>query len=429
MSIGRVIRRSGEILRDEGVFNLIKKAFIYVKRIFKNKFNSSALIYRKNYEEANRVFDEILKNEEFKAIVVFDSRVGWNIPLFQRSQHMANNLTDKGYLYFYRTSEHFDSQVNTIEKLKDRLYLVNMANFALQNAMFDILRSYKGNKFLSLYSTDIYLEEEYIREKYLDNGFKIIYEYIDELSDEISGGLPDFVYDRHEHIIADKRNIVVGSADKLIEEIREIRDDENIAMITNGVEYSHWQLLSDGIPEKLREVINKGNPIIGYFGALAKWFDYELIRKVAEKKKNYEIVLIGFLYDSSFKDSKIEELENVHYLGVVDYKELNKYAQYFSVSIIPFLLNDITESTSPVKLFEYMAIGHPILTTDMRECRKYKSVLIGKNHDDFIGKLDYALNLKKGDFYYKYLEEEALKNTWNEKANILDSLIEKNISK
>ena len=427
MSVGRIARRTTEVLKEDGLIEVIKRVLRYIKRRIKDKLDNNALTYRKNYEEANAIFHKILKKEKFKAVVVFDSRVGWNIPLFQRSQHMANELTDDGYLYFYRTSEQFDPHVKTVEKLKDRLYLVNMANFALQNAMFDLLKEYKGHKFLSLYSTDVYLDEQYIKEKYIDNGFKIIYEYIDELSDEISGHLPDFVYDRHKNIIEDKSNIAVGSADKLIEEIEEIRGKENVAMITNGVQYDHWQYRGDEVPEKLKDIVSKGNPIIGYFGALAKWFDYELLKKVAKERPNYEIVLIGFLYDNSFKDSKIDELENVHYLGIVDYKELNQYSQYFTISTIPFLLNDITESTSPVKLFEYMAMGHPIVTTDMRECRKYKSVLIGKSHEDFIEKLDFALTLDKKDEYYNYLKEEALANTWREKAAILDRLIEKNI--
>lgn len=427
MSVGRIARRTTEVLKEDGLIEVIKRVLRYIKRRIKDKLDNNALTYRKNYEEANAIFHKILKKEKFKAVVVFDSRVGWNIPLFQRSQHMANELTDDGYLYFYRTSEQFDPHIKTVEKLKDRLYLVNMANFALQNAMFDLLKEYKGHKFLSLYSTDVYLDEQYIKEKYIDNGFKVIYEYIDELSDEISGHLPDFVYDRHKNIIEDKSNISVGSADKLIEEIEEIRGKENVAMITNGVQYDHWQYRSDEVPEKLKDIVSKGNPIIGYFGALAKWFDYELLKKVAKERPNYEIVLIGFLYDNSFKDSKIDELENVHYLGIVDYKELNKYSQYFTISTIPFLLNDITESTSPVKLFEYMAMGHPIVTTDMRECRKYKSVLIAKSHEDFIEKLDFALTLDKKDEYYNYLKEEALANTWREKAAILDRLIEKNI--
>ncbi|MGL5245737.1 MAG: glycosyltransferase, partial [Sarcina sp.] len=288
-------------------------------------------------------------------------------------------------------------------------------------------KEHNGSKFLSLYSTDVYLDELYIRKNYIDNGFHIIYEYIDELSDEISGYLPDFVYDRHENIINDKENFIVASADKLIEEVEQLRGKENVAMITNGVQYKDWQFENREVPEKLKEIVSKGNPIIGYFGALAKWFDYDLVRFIAENRPDYEVVLIGFLYDDSFKKSGIENLKNVHYLGVIDYKELPKHAKYFTISTIPFLLNDITESTSPVKLFEYMAMATPIVTTDLRECRKYKSVLIGKNYNDFIEKLDEALSIDRKNEYYEWLEKEALDNTWNKKAQILYSLVKKNM--
>ena len=117
MSVGRIARRTTEVLKEDGLIEVIKRVLRYIKRRIKDKLDNNALTYRKNYEEANAIFHKILKKEKFKAVVVFDSRVGWNIPLFQRSQHMANELTDDGYLYFYRTSEQFDPHVKTVEKL------------------------------------------------------------------------------------------------------------------------------------------------------------------------------------------------------------------------------------------------------------------------------------------------------------------------
>ncbi|MGL5634658.1 MAG: glycosyltransferase [Sarcina sp.] len=425
--MGVVLDNFKRIIKEEGFLALLKKICNDIGyRIYCIR-SKSRMTYNKNYNRYHAHFTKILAEEKYEAVVVFDSRVGWNIPLFQRSQHMANELTDKGLLYFYRSSEQFDKDITETQKLKDRLHIVNMANYALNNAMFDVLRAHKGPKFLSLYSTDIYLDEPYIKDKYTDAGFHIIYEYIDEMSDQISGALPEFVYDRHKHILEDTENFAIGSADKLIEEIREVRGDKNVAMITNGVQYKDWIKHDIEVPKKLKDIVAKGNPIIGYFGALAKWFDYKLLRDLAEARPDYEIVLIGFLYDGEFKASKVEELPNVHYLGIIDYKELPKYGRFFDVSTIPFLLNDITESTSPVKLFEYMAMAHPIVTTDMRECRKYKSVLIGKGTEDFIQKCDEALKIPKDSEYYEWLEEEALDNTWTKKAEILYDLVEKNI--
>ena len=99
------------------------------------------------------------------------------------------------------------------------------------------------------------------------------------------------------------------------------------------------------------------------------------------------------------------------------------YGQCFNVAIIPFLLNDITESTNPIKLFEYMALNVPIVTTNLRECQKYKSTLIAKNYNEFIEKLDYALKMSKDDEYYTYLKNEALKNIWEKKAEAFYNLV------
>ena len=85
--------------------------------------------------------------------------------------------------------------------------------------------------------------------------------------------------------------------------------------------------------------------------------------------------------------------------------------------MILFVLNDIIASTSPVKLIEYMALGKSIITTDMIECRKYKSVLIGKNHEEFIDKLELAMKKENDEDYKKILRKEALENTWTNKVH------------
>ena len=336
---------------------------------------------------------------------------------------MAIELSKKGFLYFYRSSEQFDFNINGVKKIKEKLYLVDMSNYIFQNVLIDVLSKTNSEKFLLLYSTDIYLDEEYIKERYLNNGFKLVYEYIDEISPEISGDIQNFVYTRHKNIIKNKQNFIIVTADKLMNYVKSIRDIHKVAMISNGVDYEHWQTHMDIIPQKIKAIVNDKKPIIGYFGALARWVDYNLIKEIAKRKPDYNIVLIGFLYDNEFRKSKVEDIKNVHYLGVVDYKELPLYGQCFNVAIIPFLLNDITESTNPIKLFEYMALNVPIVTTNLRECQKYKSTLIAENYNEFIEKLDYALKMSKDDEYYTYLKNEALKNIWEKKAEAFYNLV------
>ena len=93
--------------------------------------------------------------------------------------------------------------------------------------------------------------------------------------------------------------------------------------------------------------------------------------------------------------------------------------------MIPFLINEITESTSPIKLFEYMALGHPIVTTNMPECRKYSSVLIGRDITEFAAQIEKALGLRENPEYQQLLRKEAAANSWTSKAEAIDRLMRK----
>lgn len=120
------------------------------------------------------------------------------------------------------------------------------------------------------------------------------------------------------------------------------------------------------------------------------------------------------------------DYKNIFFLGPIDYKVLKNYAAKCDVLTIPFKINNITKATNPVKLFEYMALHKPIVTTDMNECRKYKSVLIGSDHNDFLAKLENALTLSNNSDYLNLLDSEAKENDWSEKAARIIELISKN---
>ena len=254
-------------------------------------------------------------------------------------------------------------------------------------------------------------------------GYKIVYEYIDDLNPHLAGTdeLPVNVRDKYEMVMNNKDIFVVVTADALEKDVVSKRGREKLVFSSNGVDYAHFHDNVDPeykLDAEFQEILNKGQPVIGYYGALAKWFDYELLKKIAEKGK-YQIVLFGIKYDDSFDRAGIAQCENIHFCGSRDYAVLQNYAAHIDVLTIPFLINDITKATSPVKLFEYMALNKPIVTTDMDECRKYKSVLIGHSHEEFEAQLENALRLSKDEEYMRLLDREALENTWAEKARVI----------
>lgn len=360
-----------------------------------------------------RDLEKIFENNSNKPVILSLSFIDWNVPLYQRPQHIAIQLAKQGFLYFYHTRNYYD-YLNGYEHIGNNMYLTNRFD-----ELLDKIDS--KERYIHLYSTNMYEEDDERIKLALKKGFKIIYEYIDEISEKISGQkIPKFVLNRHERLLRDEENvIVIATATKLYNDVAKYRK-KNFKLVTNGVVYEHFNNIEKIVPKEMKVVVNEKKQIIGYYGALASWFDYKLVKEVAKLRKDWNIVLIGWDYDGSLGKSSLRNIENIHIIPSVPYEILPTYAQWFDVCTIPFVINEVTESTSPVKLFEYMALGKPIVTTAMPECKKYKSVIIAENNAiKFVESIEEGIKDKENKEYLKVLKEEALENTWERKGNIL----------
>jgi glycosyltransferase involved in cell wall biosynthesis len=414
------------------MFGILKKAIKKFERVVVNskkrgltqtfvylgyKISLTPILLKLRQPKLERQLDEILKRNKEKPVILSLSFIDWKVPLYQRPQHIAMQLAKQGFLYFYHTRNYYD-YMDGYKHIGENMYLTNRFDEVLESIESE-------EKYIHLYSTNMYEDDDERIELALKKGFKVIYEYIDEISEKISGQkIPKFVLDRHERLLKDENNvIVIATATKLYNDVAKYRK-MNFKLVTNGVVYEHFRDIKNVIPEEMKSIVSQGKPIIGYYGALATWFDYKLIRGMAELRKDWNIVLIGWDYDGSLAKSGLNRLKNVHVLKPVDYHRLPLYAQWFDVCTIPFLINEVTESTSPVKLFEYMALGKPIVTTPMPECKKYKSVIIAKNESkDFVKKIEEGIKDEDNKEYMKMLDKEALENTWEGKAMHIKSLI------
>lgn len=403
----KLTHKIARYIKYHGLKGLIKKvigtAIYKVKRKLSKKENQKQL-------------ETILNEHSDKEIIVYLAPVPWNLPLYQRPHHVALNLANSNYLYFYCTNNPVKDNLNGFRKIANSCYLTNQQ---------DILLGLPNKKIIHLYSTDMRDIGE-IYEKAIKNNDVILYEYIDELHKDITGEIPEYVFKNHQKLLKDDINcVVIASADKLLSDVKSNRS-KNYQLVTNGVDFNHFNKnKNNAIPKEIRNLVEKKRPIIGYFGAFASWFDYELVLKLAVERPDYEILLIGWDYDKSIVKYNLDKVSNITIIGPIDYSILPNYSKWFDVSTIPFKINEVTESTSPVKLFEYMAMGKPIVTTNMKECRKYDSVLIAKEPKQLIEQVDRALQLKDDRKYAKLLKKEAMMNTWKAKTKEIIHVLRK----
>ena len=352
---------------------------------------------------------------DYGRVILWRSDFGFHVPLYQRPQHMARALARQGCLMLYEANPLTD-RVSSLEALGKNLLLVNLRSPVFRRMLMSELDRVKKPKYLQLYSTDRDCSLREMKD-YLRRGWRVLFEYVDALSPEISGSarLPKAVADKFLYAMTHPEVTVVATAECLRRDVIQRRGARNLIVAGNGVDvdfFQHWDHY-DFEPE-FRAILARGKPIVCYYGALASWIDYELLQMIAGSGK-YSLVLIGVKYDASY-DQNMRGAKSVDFLGPRDYRVLKYYAKAADVLILPFLINEITRATSPVKLFEYMALQKPIVSTDIDECRRYKSVLIGSSHQEFMRQLDRAMELRRDENYLALLDSEARANDWSEKA-------------
>ena len=128
-------------------------------------------------------------------------------------------------------------------------------------------------------------------------------------------------------------------------------------------------------------------------------------------------MLVGYCFDGTISRLREAALENIIIYPAQAYNRLPAFVASFDIQIIPFVINEITRATSPVKLFEYMASGKPILTSAMPECLQYRSVAVYKTTEEFIETANHLRQIRHDPDYIIQMDKEAKNNTWESRVN------------
>ena len=164
-------------------------------------------------------------------------------------------------------------------------------------------------------------------------------------------------------------------------------------------------------------------PTVGYFGSIANWFDTELVLAAAEAFPDWDFVLIGSSAHATI--TNLTRLSNVLHLGEIPYGELPGYLHSFDVCIIPFKLNDLILHTNPVKLYEYLSAGKPVIATPLPELTLLEQGLVhtAGTKEKFIEKLSIAMAERDDVQKINWRKNWAARQTWDDRAQKFDQAI------
>ena len=166
-------------------------------------------------------------------------------------------------------------------------------------------------------------------------------------------------------------------------------------------------------------------PRFGYYGVIDERFDIELIRQVADRKPDWQFILIGPVV--KIDPETLPRSKNIHYLGSKKYNELPAYLSGWDISLVSFALNESTQFISPTKTPEYLAGGKPVISTPIKDVvdtyGKSGLVHIINNAEEFIEIAEKELAVTDKHAWLQIVDKHLANSSWEITVNNMRKIL------
>lgn len=353
--------------------------------------------FPKHSELIKKMRNEFKKNDN---IVIFPSpNCPWGY-MFQRPQQLARAFAKEGMKIIYMVDTSFphepDWSIRGLVEIEPNIYLYN------DNHNGEFIAEGLNSKNIITWQ---YWPHQHDVVKAIIGAISTVSVY--DCIDHISTFTQYEQIEKHYEEAIRESNYVIATAKEIYSEILNKRPD--CLLLPNAVCIDDFDY---EIPMNETKKIT-----IGYYGAIAEWFDFELIRNAANNNFEWTFVIVGEIYPSVQSEAeKLSALNNVRFEPRVNYREIPQLLSTFNVAILPFKLNDITKNTSPVKVFEYLAGGKVTVSTPLPEILELPGVLIADCDNMFQENIRLALKLSEDPNYVQLMKETAKMNSWEKRV-------------
>jgi glycosyltransferase involved in cell wall biosynthesis len=117
-------------------------------------------------------------------------------------------------------------------------------------------------------------------------------------------------------------------------------------------------------------------PRLGYVGQLANRIDYALLHALAEAEPRWSLVFVGPVWPGDRAPAEaLARRPNVHLLGPREHAELPGILSRFDVCLLPHTVDALTETMDPIKLYDYLASGRPIVSTPVAGTERFADAI------------------------------------------------------
>ena len=206
---------------------------------------------------------------------------------------------------------------------------------------------------------------------------------------------------------------------------RAARFSTRVHLFPFGVSLEGFERVRESNDALPADVASIRGPIVGYVGGLHQWVDCDLLCEVARRMPEASIVLVG---PEQADMSALRKFPNVHLLGKKAHSDVPRYVKTFDVGLVPYRLSAYTANVYPTKLNEYLAMGTPVVATDLAEIRRFNAdhggvVSVAASPEEYVAAIRRALHSSSAAERERRIAV-ARTNSWSARIAAMSHLIE-----
>jgi glycosyltransferase involved in cell wall biosynthesis len=198
--------------------------------------------------------------------------------------------------------------------------------------------------------------------------------------------------------------------------------NRNIFVVPNATNVAHFTMANTISQPEPRDLSQIPRPRLIFVGGIAYWVDLALLRFIAVNRPNWNIVMVGPVIT---RTNEFKGLDNIYLLGRKPYAEVPNYLASCDIALNPYKVDSVAENCSPLKLYEYLASGLPIVSTDMPEARRFGDlVTVADSYRSFLESCDDILQwtCEQKDRRRQRARAEVGNHSWENRFRQVDKI-------
>ena len=250
---------------------------------------------------------------------------------------------------------------------------------------------------------------------------------------DFSDDFPELGYDlstkemfrRNSMRAAHKADVVLTVNEHIKEKYAEV--NANMHVVRNATNFENFDRSRFEPVEKLEAIKKSGKPIIGYSGiANLGRIDSDLLDYLIAHRPLWQFVFVGPSHEGFVERYSMRG--NVHIIPPTGYQDLPNYMHYFDVAIVPFQVNENTKGNDLLKLYDYLAMGKPVVSTNIGGAIDLKEVIqIAQTPQEFLERIEELFGNSCGEDDVANRKRVGLKNSWHTRIGELETLVKRSL--